>query len=470
MTATRPDFTLPQLEERVLSTMNADGTRRWMDPREVSGSWHRRRTVVAWALIALFAVLPWVRIGGKPPILLDVMTRHFTFFGTTFRPTETPLIAVLMAMVFVTVFLMTALAGRVWCGWGCPQTVYLEFVYRPLERWLAGGRGRAVAGWRRLAVYAAFLLVSAHLANTFLAYFVGTDRLTQWTLGNPASHPTAFAVFAVVTGLMMFDFAFFREQLCTLVCPYGRLQSALLDRDSLIVAYDPARGEPRGSMAAQRATQARGERAGDCVDCSWCQQVCPTGIDIRNGLQMECLHCTQCIDACDSVMAKVGKAKGLIRYASQRRIAGERRSGVRWRVMIYGTVLAGLAATFVWLLSHRMPTLVEQVRLVGVNFTEREGGRIETPVRLLVENRTPARRSYAVAGLGDVFLATTVEPVQVEAAEAATVNLLVVTPAESFIRGTRTGVLRITDDRGDSVEVRLSIAGPFNGPPTGAAP
>ena len=463
-------FTLPQLEERVLSTLNADGSRRWMDPREASGAWHRRRTVVAWTLIAVFTLLPWLRIDGKPPILLDVMTRHFTLLGTTFRPTETPLIAVLMAMVFVTVFLLTALAGRVWCGWGCPQTVYLEFVYRPLERWIVGGRGRAVAGWRRLAVYAAFLLVSAHLANTFLAYFVGTDRLTQWTLGNPANHPTAFAVFAVVTGLMMFDFAFFREQLCTLVCPYGRMQSALLDRDSMIVAYDPARGEPRGGVAAQRAAQAAGERAGDCIDCSWCQQVCPTGIDIRKGLQMECLHCTQCIDACDAVMGKLGRPAGLIRYASQRRIDGERRRGVRWRVAIYAAVLAGLAIAFVWLLSHRKPTLVEQVRTVGVNFTEREGGRVETPVRLLIENRTEARRTYTVQGLDDVALAATVAPVGVEPAEVSTVNLAVLSPVGTFVRGTRAGSLRVIDDRGLVVQVPISIAGPFTGASTGGAP
>ncbi len=461
-------FTLPQLDERVLSTLNADGTRRWMDPREVHGAWRRRRAIVAWALIALFTVLPWLRIGGKPPILLDVLTRHFTVFGTTFRPTETPLIAVLMAMVFVGVFLVTALVGRVWCGWWCPQTVYLEFVYRPLERWLAGGRGKRVAAWRQLLIHVAFLLVSAHLANTFLAYFVGTDRLTQWILGNPANHPTAFGVFAVVTGLMMFDFAFFREQLCTLVCPYGRLQSALLDRDSLIVAYDRARGEPRGSMVARRAAEAAGRSAGDCIDCGWCQQVCPTGIDIRSGLQMECLHCTQCMDACDAVMRKVGTPTGLIRYASQRTVEGSIRTGVRWRVVLYAVALAGLAVTFALLLVGRRPTLVEQVRLPGLNFVEREGGDIETPVRLLVENRTDAARSYVVQGVGDVSVVAPAPTVTVAPAEAVTVSLSVLTPTGSFTRGSRSGAVRVVDDRGVAVEVALTIAGPFGGAVRGA--
>lgn len=456
-------FTLPQLDGRVLSTLNADGSRRWMDPREVSGPWRRRRMVVAWVLIALFSVLPWVRIGGKPPILLDVMTRHFTFFGTTFRPTETPLVSVLMAMVFVTVFLVTAVAGRVWCGWGCPQTAYLEFVYRPLERWVAGGQGRAVSGARRLVILAAFLLVSAHLANTFLAYFVGTDRLTQWTFGNPAAHPTAFGVFALVTGLMMFDFAFFREQLCTLVCPYGRLQSALLDSDSRIVAYDHRRGEPRGSLVAQRAAVAAGRHAGGCVDCGWCQQVCPTGIDIRAGLQMECLNCAQCIDACDAVMRKIGTPTGLIRYASQRTVEGGTRAGVRWRVAVYATALCGLTIVLVLLLMGRRVTLAEQVRMPGVNFAERDDGTIETPVRLLLENRSASARTYRVQGMGDVKVAASVAPLTVEPAEAATMNLSVFTSASTFARGSRVGTVRLIDDAGAAVEVVLTIAGPFRG-------
>jgi cytochrome c oxidase accessory protein FixG len=458
-------FTLPQIEERVLSTLNADGSRRWMDPREVNGAWHRRRELVAWSLIAVFTSLPWLRIGGKPPILLDLMTRHFTFFGTTFRPTETALVAVVMAIVFVTVFLVTAVAGRVWCGWGCPQTVYLEFVYRPLERLIAR---KGAPAWRRIAVYGAFLLVSAHLANTFLAYFVGTDRLMVWTWRNPAEHPTAFAVFAVVTGLMMFDFAFFREQLCTLVCPYGRFQSALLDRDSLIVAYDRGRGEPRGGVAAQRAARERGERVGDCVDCSWCVQVCPTGIDIRQGLQMECLHCTQCIDACDAVMAKTGRAPGLVRYASQRSIDGAVRTGMRWRVALYSALLVGFVALLAGLLAGRRATLAEQVRLPGVNFSERADGRVETPVRLLVENRSDVARTYRLEGVGDVELSVPVAGVAVEPAEMATVNVVVVTPISGFVRGSRSGALRVIDDTGVVCDVHLSIAGPFTG--TGAKP
>jgi hypothetical protein len=241
-----PHNPLLRPEGRVLSTLNPDGSRRWLEPKLSNGRFLQRRRIVAWILIIVFAAIPWIRINDKPVILLDVMTRKFVFFGTTFRPTDTLLLALLLLSIFVGIFLLTALFGRVWCGWACPQTVYMEFLYRPVERLFLGkaygNRKASVAPWRRVAMYAVFLLASAHLANTFLAYFVGTDRLVEWTLRSPTEHPTAFAIFVVTTGLMMFDFCFFREQMCTLVCPYGRFQSVLLDKGSLIVgAALPAR-------------------------------------------------------------------------------------------------------------------------------------------------------------------------------------------------------------------------------------
>lgn len=459
-------FTLPQLEERVLSTLNADGSRRWMQPRATHGRMWKARLAVAVALIAVFTALPWLRISGKPPILLDVVLRQFTFFGTTFRPTETLLLALLMVGVFVSIFLLTALLGRVWCGWACPQTVYLEFVYRPLERLFLGaayGRsGARVATWRRILLYASYLALSAHLANTFLAYFVGTDRLTEWTLGSPARHPVAFAVFAVTLGLMLFDFVFFREQLCTLACPYGRMQSVLLDRDSLVVAYDRRRGEPRARAAGRRRLEDEGRAAGDCVECAMCTQVCPTGIDIRDGLQLECIHCAQCIDACDGVMAKLGKPTGLIRYSTQNRVEGSGKGGFRYRLVIYPAVLAAVAAAFVTLLVRRAPVLVEQERLVGANFTALADGTVESPVRLLVENRTDALRTFTVRGAGDVSVAGDRAPLEVAPASAATMRFPVRAPAVTFGRGSRHGTVELVDDTGAVHPVELSIIGPFN--------
>lgn len=471
------DFTLPQLDERVLSTLNVDGTRRWMEPRDARGRFWRARLVVAVALIAVFTAIPWLRIGGKPPILLDVMTRQFTFLGTTFRPTETLLLAVLMLAIFVAVFLATAVFGRVWCGWGCPQTVYLEFVYRPIERLFLGAaygrKGASVPAWRRLAMYAAYLVISAHLANTFLAYFVGTDRLAAWTLGSPANHPVAFTVFAVTVGLMMFDFVFFREQLCTLACPYGRFQSVLLDRDSLVIAYDRTRGEPRAKAAERRTMEAAGQEAGDCIECTMCQQVCPTGIDIRNGLQLECIHCAQCVDACDEVMRKVGRPIGLIRYSTQNRIERTGRRGFRYRLVIYPLLLGVMVTAFVVLLVRREPVLVEQVRVLGANFAVAADGSIETPIEVLVENRTDVERTVRVTGAGDVEVAGGHAEVRVPASDAATLAFTVRAPAATFGRGARPGAVTVDDGVRAPHPVELTIAGPFRALPgsvSGAKP
>jgi len=460
------DFTLPQLDDRVLSTLNADGTRRWMQPRDARGRFWRARLGVAVVLIAVFTALPWIRISGKPAIFLDVMTRQFTFFGTTFRSTETLLLAILMITVFVSIFLITALFGRVWCGWGCPQTVYLEFVYRPMERLFLGkGSPRGASGaplWRRIAMYAAFLLISAHLANTFLSYFVGTDQMMEWTLRSPANHPVAFAVFAATVALMLFDFVFFREQLCTLVCPYGRMQSVLLDRNSLVVAYDRIRGEPRARAVDRKKMEADEAKVGDCVECTMCTQVCPTGIDIRDGLQLECIHCAQCIDACDEVMKRVGKAPGLIRYSSQNRIEGTPNASFRYRLLMYPALLLVLISALVVLLARREQVLVEQERTVGSNFILSADGSVETPIRLLIENRTDITRAFTVHGIADVVVIDPVPQVEVAASSAASIAFSVRTTAASFGRGSRHGSVLIRDDLGNTQAEALSIAGPFN--------
>ncbi len=414
------------------------------------------RRIVAWALIVIFAALPWLRVGGQPPILLDVMTRHFVLFGTVFRPTDTLLLALLILTVFIAVFLLTAVVGRVWCGWGCPQTVYMEFVFRPLER-LFLGRGASnaktlVAPWRRVAMYVAFLIVSAHMANTFLAYFVGTDRLIEWTFGAPTAHPTAFVVFAVVTAMMMFDFAFFREQMCTLVCPYGRFQSVLLDRDSIIVGYDRIRGEPRGKK--------KSEGIGDCIDCTLCVQTCPTGIDIREGLQLECIQCTQCIDACDAVMAKLGREPGLIRYSSQNRLERTPRKRFRFRLVVYPLLLVAVVTAFVALLATRKDAMVVQLRADGAPYVVDDDVVLNT-VRLRIDNRTREVRSYRVEAGDHTTLREPVE-IDVEPSMNAIATVYVLSNAADFDRGRRLITLRVTDGKAYDELHELFIIGPFD--------
>jgi cytochrome c oxidase accessory protein FixG len=397
-------------EEEVLSTLRADGSRRWIMPRLSIGRFYRRRQVVAYALMVLFFALPFLRINNMPAVLLDVPHRRFTILGYTFLPTDTVLLALFMIGMFVTIFLMTALLGRLWCGWACPQTVYMEFLYRPLERLFNGTLGRGGAAiktgpGRKIAYFFAALAASLIPAHTFLAYFVGVEQLRHWIFGSPLQHPAAFLIVAATTLLMLFDFYYFREQLCMIACPYGRFQSVLLDAWSMIVSYDKRRGEPRGKLV--RLTVGETERAvtrGDCIDCRKCVTTCPTGIDIRNGLQMECVSCTQCIDACDSVMDAIGKPRGLIRYSSQAVIdRGEKHKWLRPRVVLYPLLLLLVATLLVVTFAGKGDADVLFTRTTGNPYMRLEGGRIANSLRVKITNRTdkPATYELSVVGTDD---------------------------------------------------------------------
>ena len=328
--------------EEVLTTLTKEGKRRWIYPTLSEGRFLRWRGIVAWTLIAIYLALPIIHINGKPAVLLDLINREFAIFGATFYPTDTLLLMLLFIGTLVAIVLISALLGRVWCGWGCPQTVYLEFVFRPIERFFEGTENRRKRrdegpltfdkAWRKIVKWGAFTAVSLLLAHSLVAYFVGWDRLLTWMTEPPTEHWGYFVMMAVTTGLILFDFGYFREQMCTITCPYARFQSVLLDPDSLIVSYDPERGEPRGRGKKR-------ENLGDCIDCFACVRTCPTGIDIRDGLQMECIACTQCIDACDDIMDKMGFEPGLIRYTSEHELEGKKTRWLRPRTAIYSLLL-----------------------------------------------------------------------------------------------------------------------------------
>ena len=466
---------LPIPSERVLSTLNADGSRRWLRPRLSHGRFLKARRIVAWSLIAIFTALPFVRIGGRPSILLDIARRQFTFFGRTFLPTDTVILAVLLLGIVVSVFLLSAVLGRAWCGWACPQTVYLEFMYRPLERLFEGhpGRGGTIghkaSGPRTVAKYLVYLLVSMVLAHTFLSYFVGVASLQQWMTRSPFDHQTSFAVMAMVTALMFFDFAWFREQTCIVACPYGRLQSVLLDGNSLIVSYDPTRGEPRQHAhvsAGSAGSEAQpAQVAGDCVDCKLCVETCPTGIDVRDGLRMECLGCAQCIDACDAVMTKLKRPMGLIRYSSQLRIAGEPGRMARPRIFVYSGVLLLIAGVFTALVSQAKSTDVTLLRGMGVPFTELAGGEVANLVRLKITNRTHEPRTYrlqVIQGGPARILSDHELPVIVQPTASVTRGLVIAVPASAFSMGKHQVRLRILDDNQTGIEVNYAMLGPYS--------
>lgn len=453
----------PEAKERVLSTLNRDGSRRWIRPKLSKGHYYKRRLVTAWALIATFTLIPIIKIGGKPLMLFDIPKREFTFFGATFLPTDTFLLMLLLFSIFIGIFLVTAVLGRVWCGWGCPQTIYMEFLYRPIENLIEGGRKRQMEldasgpDPRRLLKYAVFFVVSAFLANTFLAYFVGWGRLLGWMSSPPTHHPAAFAVMLGTTLLMFFDFAYFREQTCIVACPYGRFQSVLLDRQSLIVGYDPKRGEER---APWRKKEER--TAGDCIDCGLCVSTCPTGIDIREGLQMECIHCTQCIDACDAVMDRIGLEPGLISYTSQAELETGERSFLRPRLVVYSAILLVMFSAFGISLAGKTSADVTLLRGLGAPFTVLPNGDISNQIRLKIANRSPEERSYLIelVDADGITLVAPENPMIVAAGETGMTGAFVTAPPAAFSADEVTITVRIGDGVDFSRDLAYRILGP----------
>lgn len=360
-------MTTPTLDS--LSTIRKDGSRKFVHTADVSGPFTRWKRVAAAVLLGVYIALPWIPVHGYPAVFLDVQERRFHFFGLTLAAQDLWIGFFLITGLAFGLFYITALFGRIWCGWACPYTVFLEHVYRRIERWIDGDathrRQLDAAPWtagkvlRRVLKHALFLGVSAIIAHIFLSYFVSLSQLYRMMQGSPLQHFTAFSVVAFITGALYFSFSWFREQFCIILCPYGRLQSALIDEHSVVIGYDTARGEPRGKA---------GSTSGDCVDCRRCVQVCPTGIDIRNGLQLECIGCAACVDACDTVMAKLHRAPGLVRYDSQKGLQGGKTRLSRPRIWFYTLLLCiGMAALTVSLL-RITPLRASAVRMIGAPY------------------------------------------------------------------------------------------------------
>ena len=455
---------------QVLSTMDEAGHRILLRPRPSSGRFHLARGLVAWGLIALFVVLPFIEINGRPAFLIDLVRRELAIGGLLFRPSDGVVLMLLGLTVVLSVFLITALWGRVWCGWGCPQTVYMEYVFRPIERLIEGGVAGQRAldakfGPRRLLKYVVFAVLAVVVANVFLSYFVGVDRLAQWVQRSPIEHPGGFAVMAVVSVLVFGDFAWFREQTCILACPYGRLQTMLIDRQSMVVGYDARRGEPRGKKKKLPVVTeaAAGAVAGgaDCVDCKACVVTCPTGIDIRNGLQMECINCAQCVDACDAIMDKLGRPRGLIRFASQDELAGKPRHVLRPRTIIYPALVVIAASLLIWQGGDRPDADVWVQRAEGPGFSVLEDGRVSSQLRLRVENRTEATRRYTIELTGgELDRIAPAAPVEIAAGATTLVPVIALVPATGFTHGEHPVLVHVRDDAGYERTLKATLMGP----------
>jgi cytochrome c oxidase accessory protein FixG len=382
-----------------LTTADKLGHRQWVYAKAPQGDWTRRRQWVSLLLIGIMFAGPFIKINGNPLLMMNIVERRFSILGQLFWPQDMIIFAVAMLIFITGIIIFTTAFGRLWCGWTCPQTVMMEMVFRKIEYLIEGDaveqRKLDAAPWtakklaRKSLKLGIFFGLSFIIGNTLLAYIIGSDALFQIITDDPRQHVTGLVFMVLFTLLFFAIFARFREQACTFICPYGRLQSTMLDENSMIVAYDHKRGETRGRLQREQTLVSRiASGHGDCIDCHQCVTVCPTGIDIRNGVQMECVHCTACIDACDTVMDKVGSPRGLIRYASLNSIEKGEPFRITPRMKLYAVVLTGLIALFLALVFTRSAVEALFLRAPGSMFMQAADGQIENLYTLKLVNKT----------------------------------------------------------------------------------
>ncbi|MBU0679148.1 MAG: cytochrome c oxidase accessory protein CcoG [Verrucomicrobia bacterium] len=384
-----------------LATADQQGRRIWVYPKKPSGRFYRWRTWLSYLLLLVLAVGPFTKINGNPLLMFNIVERRFSIFGIILWPQDMFIFALFMLIVFIMVVLATAVYGRIFCGWFCPQTVMMEMVFRKIEYWIEGDhveqRALNAAPWtprkvrKKALKLVIFYVISFVVGNLLLAYIIGSDRLILIITDDPRNHIHGLTAMMLFSLLFFGIFARFREQACTFICPYGRFQSVLLDEASIIVGYDYKRGEKRGKKKRGQSEEERAAAGlGDCINCGMCVSVCPTGIDIRNGLQMECVHCTSCIDACDSIMDRIKKPRGLIRYASLNSIEKGEKLKATPRLFIYTTVLFLLTGLLGYLLLNRPPVDAYLLRAPGALYQTMPTGHLTNLYLLKLLNKTNA--------------------------------------------------------------------------------
>lgn len=408
-----------------VSTIDEAGKRVWLYPKRPNGRFYSWRTYVSYVLLIFLFATPWVKVNGDPLLLFNVLERRFILFGLHFTPQDFHLFVLAMIILVVFIALFTVVFGRLFCGWVCPQTIFMEMVYRRIEYWIEGDANAQKrlnkAPWttdkvlKKGSKQALFFGIAVLVANTFLAYIIGSDQLVNIITGTFAEHWQGFVAMILFSFAFYFVFAYMREQVCVAICPYGRLQSVLLDQNSIVVHYDHVRGEPRGKMKKQRKAPALATASsfvdlpvaqpapvlGDCVDCKLCVQVCPTGIDIRNGTQLECINCTACMDACDEVMDKIGRDRGLIRYDSYNGVTEQNRRLFTPRVIAYSVVLVALLALEIGLLAGRSPVEVLFLRTPGMLYQEVGDTHISNLYNYQIQNKRSEEMSLEFRFRGD---------------------------------------------------------------------
>ncbi len=364
-----------------VATIEQSGTRKWVYPKKPKGKFTNYRDLVTLFLLAIFFILPFIKLNGNPFLKINIIDREFFIIGQPFYPQDFFILALGAITSVVFIILFTVVFGRIFCGWICPQTIFMEGVFRKIEYWIEGDRNKQIklanqpwTGekiWKKTLKWSIYVIISLIITHWMFMYIVGYQDVIKIMQEGPVVYPTNFIVMIIFTGLFYFVFAWFREQVCTLVCPYGRLQGVLIDKETINVFYDFKRGENRAKWRKGEDRKAAGK--GDCIDCNQCVVVCPTGIDIRNGQQLECINCTMCIDACDEVMVKTGLPKGLIRYATQDEIEKEEKFKFTTRMKAYSVVLLALLGFLGYLLNNRGTLEAKFIKPAGSTYYVKDG-------------------------------------------------------------------------------------------------
>ena len=398
-----------------IATVDKHGKRIWVYPKRTKGKWLNRRKILTYVLLGFLFVAPFIKVNGNPLFMFNVVERKFSLFGQIFFPQDFYLFALVMMTGVISVVLFTLVFGRLFCGWVCPQTIFMEGVFRQIEYWIEGDaahqRKLNKSPWntdkvlKKTLKHGIFLAISFYIANTFLAYIIGVDELIEIVTSPPSEHMQGLISIIVFSLVFYGVFAFMREQVCTTVCPYGRLQGVLLDRNSMVITYDYGRGEKRSKFRKNEDRAAVGK--GDCIDCFQCVKVCPTGIDIRDGTQLECINCTACIDECDNIMTSIGKKPGLIRYASEESI----KTGIPFKFTLkakaYSVVLSVMMIVVMVIIFTRSPIDVTALRVRGTDYAKTADGRISNLYDINILNKMGEDKDITLSVLeGEAELVT----------------------------------------------------------------